>query len=213
MSQETEPRNVDSWSEVPRNRHNHQAACEAWVAARNKELAEAEGAAYRQICASKVPSCAWVRTEVPNLFVSVRGQYVSSPYASYGKRSIIAKADEKDATDLQPPKPTGQTRRKEVLREVEKCVCRDRQAAYADAEDNFKDIAAIASIVLSPKLKEPLSAADVASFCAAIKLARLRTSPGHMDNWIDLAGYAVCGGGIVLAERRDSTPNNEGGKS
>jgi len=94
----------------------------------------------------------------------------------------------------------GQERRQDVLSRVEECVCRDRQATYDDAEENFADIAAMASIALRHKLSEPLNARDVAAFSACIKLARIRTSPEHLDNWIDLAGYAVCGGGIVLAD-------------
>ena len=94
----------------------------------------------------------------------------------------------------------GQERRQDILNRVEQCVCHNRQTAYGDAEDNFIDIAAIASVVLRDKLTEPLTACDVAIISACIKLARIRNSPGHLDNWIDLAGYAVCGGGIVLAE-------------
>lgn len=92
---------------------------------------------------------------------------------------------------------SGSDIRRELLRDVEACVCRDRQNTYGDAEDNFADIAKIASVVLAPKLSKHLTAEDVALFSACIKLARLKTSPDHLDNWIDLAGYAVCGGGIV----------------
>lgn len=92
---------------------------------------------------------------------------------------------------------TGTEIRKELLAEVEKCVCKDRQNTYGDAEDNFADIAKIASVVLAPALKRDLTAAEVALFSAAIKMARLKTSPEHLDNWIDLAGYAVCGAGII----------------
>lgn len=104
---------------------------------------------------------------------------------------------------VEPPK-TGTDIRREIIAQVEACVCRDRQNTYGDAEDNFADIAAIASVALGPKLKEPLSAADVALFSAAIKFARLKSSPLHLDNWVDLAGYAVCGGGIV--KRQLDTP-------
>jgi hypothetical protein len=30
-----------------------------------------------------------------------------------------------------------------------------------------------------------------------LKLARIRSNPGHSDNWIDLAGYAACGGELA----------------
>ena len=87
-----------------------------------------------------------------------------------------------------------------MIREVEAAVCKDRQNTYGDAEDNFRDIAAIANILFRAKLLYPLDALDVALFSCAIKMARLGTSPRHLDNLIDLAGYAVCGAGIVKAE-------------
>jgi hypothetical protein len=88
----------------------------------------------------------------------------------------------------------GIARRRKVLDQVAGCVLRDRASSYGDAEDNFADIAALASIVLARRLAAPLTAADVAAFCACIKLARIKASPEHLDNWVDLAGYAVCGG-------------------
>lgn len=97
---------------------------------------------------------------------------------------------------------TGTELRREVLAMVEGCVCKDRQNTYGDAEDNFANIASIANIVLADKLSKPLDALDVAIFSACIKIARCRTSPRHLDNLIDLSGYAVCGAGIVMRERQ-----------
>lgn len=100
---------------------------------------------------------------------------------------------------------TGQDRRRELIDQVEQFICSDRQNHYGDAEDNFADIAAIANVVLKHKLQAPLNARDVAAFSACIKLARIRTSPDLIDHWLDLAGYAICGGGIVVAnEEKES---------
>lgn len=104
-------------------------------------------------------------------------------------------------SEVKRDEPTGTELRKQVLADVERCVCRDRQNTYGDAEDNFADIAKIASVVLRKKLVEPLDAYDAALFQAAVKFARLKTSPMHDDNWTDLAGYAVCGGGLVKREK------------
>jgi hypothetical protein len=91
-------------------------------------------------------------------------------------------------------------RRKKILNMVEVCVCRDRQNSYSDAEDNFPNIAKLASVALQRKLKADLDAVDVALFSACIKLGRLAHDPRHIDSLVDLAGYAVCGGGIVMSE-------------
>jgi len=106
---------------------------------------------------------------------------------------------------MNPPK-TGTELRREALKMVEDCVCKNRQNTYGDAADNFADIAAMANIALSNKLSKPLDGLDVAIFSACIKLARCKESPRHPDNLVDLAGYAVCGLGIILRER-EQWPN------
>lgn len=97
--------------------------------------------------------------------------------------------------------PTGTELRSKALTEVRGCVCRDRQNTYGDAEDNFADIAKFANVMLRRKLSTDLDPTDVALFSLCIKMARLSTSPEHRDNWIDTAGYSVCGAGIL--ERMD----------
>jgi len=104
---------------------------------------------------------------------------------------------------------TGSDIRSNLIEEVKKCVCRDRQNTYGDAEDNFADIASLANLMLEKKLKEPLSPEDVAILSMCIKMARIKTSPDHLDNWVDAAGYAVCGGGLVVRDRLNSTASSE----
>ena len=105
---------------------------------------------------------------------------------------------------MTPPK-TGTELRREALKMVEDCVCKNRQNTYGDAEDNFADIAAIANIVLKGHLSKPLDALAVALFSVCIKLARAGASPRHLDNLIDGSGYFTCGAGIVLRETENST--------
>lgn len=101
---------------------------------------------------------------------------------------------------------TGTELRREALKMVEQCICKDRQKTHGDAEDNFANIATIANIVLKNKLAQPLDALDVALFSMCIKMGRCATSPRHLDNLIDHAGYAMCGAGIVLREQ-EQWPN------
>jgi hypothetical protein len=37
---------------------------------------------------------------------------------------------------------------------------------------------------------------------ALLKVARIRSNPKHADNWIDIAGYAACGGEIATGDGR-----------
>jgi hypothetical protein len=101
---------------------------------------------------------------------------------------------------------TGTELRREALKMVEQCICNDRQKTHGEAEDNFANIATIANVVLESKLSKPLDALDVALFSMCIKMGRCATSPRHLDNLIDHAGYALCGAGIVLREQ-EKWPN------
>lgn len=102
------------------------------------------------------------------------------------------------------PLTNGNTRREEIIKEVSNCVLRDRQSSYGDAEANFSQIATRWSLYLSTRMKQEIliTPFDVAAMMCDLKLSRLGTSPEHLDNWIDLAGYAVCGGGIVKSREQ-----------
>ena len=47
------------------------------------------------------------------------------------------------------------------------------------------------------------SAYDVAVMMALLKIARISENPQHMDSWVDLAGYAACGGEIAWKEAQE----------
>lgn len=83
-------------------------------------------------------------------------------------------------------------RREAALAEIGQCVLQDRNASYGDPEDNFQDIADRWSVLFRGR-GVTFTPADVAAMMCDVKLARLRTSMGKADNWVDLAGYAVCG--------------------
>lgn len=68
--------------------------------------------------------------------------------------------------------------RKEILGVAEKCVCGDREQDYGSPQRRGTKI-----------LPE-----DVAAMMCLFKVARIATGHGKADNWIDLAGYAACGG-------------------
>lgn len=87
--------------------------------------------------------------------------------------------------------------RQECLDAVKECVMKDRNASYGEPEDNFKNIADywgtyLASIGLIGR-SDRIRPMDVAAMMTLVKLARLATSPQNKDNWVDGAGYMVCG--------------------
>lgn len=80
--------------------------------------------------------------------------------------------------------------RKDVLDEAEKCVLGNREQDYGSPEDNFKTIAEFWSTYTGTKI----TAVDVAAMLSLLKLARIKSGHSKWDNWVDLAGYAACGG-------------------
>jgi hypothetical protein len=96
-----------------------------------------------------------------------------------------------------PPKSPADLRA-EFLDVVKGYVTKDRAATHGDAEDNFADIADLLNIVLGKKLKVPLDSLDVSAAMICVKLARIKSTPEHLDHWQDTAGYAACGGGIIM---------------
>lgn len=92
--------------------------------------------------------------------------------------------------------------RKRLLGIVEQAVCKDRQATHGRPEDNFADIALMWQIYKGTEF----TAEDVAVMMALVKVARLKSNADHVDNWIDLAGYAICGGSIQADRLKEVVP-------
>lgn len=91
--------------------------------------------------------------------------------------------------------------RKKILEKAINCTTGQRQEDYGTPEDNFSRIARLWSAYHGDKC---YTAADVAVMLALLKIARIKNSPIHMDNWVDLAGYAACGGEIADRSQRVS---------
>lgn len=94
--------------------------------------------------------------------------------------------------------------RQEILDAAAKCVNGDRDEQYGKPEDSFKRIAKLWSVYLRTYLEsydphthgDLIRERDVAAMMALVKIARISSGRRHPDNWVDLAGYAACGGEI-----------------
>lgn len=83
--------------------------------------------------------------------------------------------------------------RAQILQAAREAVMVDRAATHGGAEDTFGRIAGMWSAYLGMDV----SPADVAALLVTLKVARARSNPGHEDNWVDMAGYAACGGELA----------------
>ena len=89
-------------------------------------------------------------------------------------------------------------KREEILDAAKCCVCGDREQDYGSQEKNFEAIANLWADYLRACGVEIdfLEPHDVAAMLALLKIARIASGHAKEDNWIDLAGYAACGGEI-----------------
>lgn len=88
-------------------------------------------------------------------------------------------------------------KRADILATASEYVTKDRAATHGDAEDNFRRIAELWNAYLGV---DDITSIDVAVMLALLKVARIRSNPKNADNWIDIAGYAACGGEIATGD-------------
>lgn len=88
--------------------------------------------------------------------------------------------------------------RAQVLETAAKCVCGKREQDYGKPEDNFQTIANFWGEYLGVA---SITAKDVAIMMALMKIARVKTGTATEDSFVDIAGYAACGGEIASKEK------------
>jgi hypothetical protein len=78
-----------------------------------------------------------------------------------------------------------------ALEEAQRITLGDRQQDYGHPYENYAKAAALQTVVLGGKLKEPLTAEDVIMLMMCVKLSREIHKPTR-DNRVDMIGYASC---------------------
>lgn len=87
--------------------------------------------------------------------------------------------------------------RADILDLAKKCVCGQREQDYGTPESNFQLIADLWNDYLKKERSSiVVDAMDVSMMMALMKIARIRNGGGSGDSFVDLAGYAACGGEI-----------------
>ena len=81
-------------------------------------------------------------------------------------------------------------KRSEILKKAEECVCGQREQDYGSPESNF----GIISALWSDYIGYTITPIDVAMMMSLLKIARIKNGGGTGDSFVDLAGYAACGG-------------------
>lgn len=81
--------------------------------------------------------------------------------------------------------------RSDIIMKAEELINGDRHETYGDARESFDAIAKLWSVYLGVDV----TAEQVAAMFVLMKISRQRKSK-HMDNWVDIIGYAALGGEI-----------------
>jgi hypothetical protein len=87
--------------------------------------------------------------------------------------------------------------RKQILDGAADAVLRDRNATHGAPENSFGTIAKLWSVFLD----KDVESWQVAMMLGLLKVARAKGNPANADNFVDLAGYAACGGELADQER------------
>ena len=90
--------------------------------------------------------------------------------------------------------------RDDILDKAKQMVSGDRETDYGSPENNFLRIANFWNTYLAGRLCAVLYPKDVAAMLALLKVARIASGHAKEDNWVDLAGYAACGGELESNE-------------
>lgn len=89
-------------------------------------------------------------------------------------------------------------KREAILSMARECVCGKREQDYGSPENNFAAIARLWSAYRGVEF----DSVDVAMMMALLKIARVAGGSKSDDNFIDLAGYAACGGELMDQMRK-----------
>lgn len=95
--------------------------------------------------------------------------------------------------------------RREILAEAERCVNGDRDKTHGSPENNFQTIADLWSVYLD----KCITAEDVAAMMIMLKISRIKSGSGSGDHWVDIAGYAACGGEIYYQDLEIGKDQND----
>ena len=99
------------------------------------------------------------------------------------------------------------TERQRILEAASKCVSGKRVLDYGTPEESLQVISDLWSAYLGVEV----SPVDASMMMALMKIARVRTGTATADSFVDIAGYAACGGELAahLRSSNDEMQNEE----
>lgn len=129
-------------------------------------------------------------------------EYVNANPREAAKLMGYEVVEDSKGVEIDPVKKAHSMTRKEILAAAEACVCGQREEDYCAPEDNFRTIAELWQAYIKARcvgvgVFVDMLPEDVACMMALLKIARIAGGCGTDDSWVDLAGYAACGGELA----------------
>lgn len=87
--------------------------------------------------------------------------------------------------------------KKDVVLQSAMDAVKARGQDYGTVLENHQRIADLWSVILGKEV----TPTEAILCMTALKIARLMETPDHEDSWIDIAGYAACGGQMIDDQR------------
>ena len=94
----------------------------------------------------------------------------------------------------------------EICEKAAGLVAGDRNEQHGDKETNFRATADLWNTFLGSRLSTPIEPHEVALMMVLLKVSRVMAGKHNPDNYVDMAGYAGCGGELAILPRSGS-PN------
>lgn len=94
--------------------------------------------------------------------------------------------------------------RSEILQRANEAVSKSRNTSYGEPQDDFactselwdSYITRITQVRGLPGIRP----SDISAMMILLKISRLAHSPGEMDHWVDIAGYAAIGAELAAED-------------
>ena len=132
-------------------------------------------------------------------FETVEDMFIPTKELNFNESAIDLNVDENELKEDKKSYPT----RESILNAAMSIVNGDRDEKYGKPEDNFQTIADLWNTYLGESLRWNIEPEEVAVMMILMKVSRLSKSLTE-DSFIDIAGYAACGGEIFGANVKEA---------
>jgi hypothetical protein len=94
--------------------------------------------------------------------------------------------------------------RSDILAAALSIIDGPRNEDYGPARENFRRIAVGVNLIATEALERhgQIGREHVALMMIWTKIARLLETPGHVDSWVDICGYAALGGELTARDEK-----------